>query len=376
MSNVGVAVDHAMDGGVALRTRISQVALLGLVFVSVADSQPVARRIAIQPACARCTIDIVRVASLGSPQDSVLIAPFPAVTRDSRGRYYVLSIDRRQLIAFDSRGKYLRAFGQSGQGPGEIAASRITRFAVGSGDTLLVAQGSRLVIFDPSYQGTRTLILPSTSIAQIEGLPSGEILIGASVRTAGNFGFPFHLLDKNGAVIRSFGEATVNHHLAYNRPLAQNALPPRFVLTADKKGIWIAPAGRVREWTLNGRAGNAFDVVNPSWFPPGRDTLVADRTGKATVPVKLGAGAAEILGVDRQGVLWLSSGYGGNGGRPARWWLTAIDTKTQTVIAEADVTNHPAGNLAPMTDGLVFSVKENQDGVVTVHIFQLSLRGR
>src|SRR4028119_1617555 len=65
---------------------------------------------------------IQEVARVGgeNASESELLYTVPKVVEDAQGRFYVLNAGNRNVLAFDSSGKYLRTIGKPGTGPGEL----------------------------------------------------------------------------------------------------------------------------------------------------------------------------------------------------------------------------------------------------------------
>jgi hypothetical protein len=297
--------------------------------------------------------------------------------RDSQGRYFAISVDRRQVVAFDAQARFDTAFGTRGDGPGEISSTGISRLFVGRGDHVFIVQGNRVTMFGPNFRAVNSFRGPAFSVYQMESIPAGGFVMTATLRTPGQVGFPFHVLDEKGGLLRSIGDAKINHHLACGMPPDEDGVGPRFMLAPDGLSIWVAPAGRVRQYMISGRAGAAFDVIDRKWFPAPKDSSLSLGRSGETIPIKVGCGFVDIVNIDDNGVLWLSAGYPTREARPGRRWLVAVDSRTGTILAETEVTAHVSGGgFVGIGNNLARTLTEDRDGIVTYRIWRTTLRGR
>src|SRR5688572_30165800 len=106
-------------------------------------------------ACARCTIEIQRVVTLGTPDDSVDFSfELLFVARDRAGRTYLGPTMQSRVLVYSDDGKLVRSLARSGRGPGELNTP--ATLAVGPNDTLLVFDRvNGLLIFGPDLQFVR-----------------------------------------------------------------------------------------------------------------------------------------------------------------------------------------------------------------------------
>jgi hypothetical protein len=157
-------------------------------------------------ACPDCGIMKTRLVVLGSPSDSVRLGPSSSPVRDSRGRYFVTTVDQR-IMEFDSLGRFRRVFGRLGEGRPE-SFERIYRIFVGRGDSLFVYDGHRITVFSPSLENVRMFVLPPVqSLVGMQYLPDHRFVRAMVVRASDLEGTrPFTVWTASGQAITSFGE--------------------------------------------------------------------------------------------------------------------------------------------------------------------------
>jgi len=127
------------------------------------------------------------------------------VKRDSRGRYYVYS-GLPYFLVFSPEGNALQRIGRRGGGPGEFRA--VTGIMIDPADSLFVfdARHGRITVFSPDYAVVRVVNLdyPISGKGFFIGT---KMLINQGIRTPHRAGYPLHLMDRNGEILRSFGSS-------------------------------------------------------------------------------------------------------------------------------------------------------------------------
>jgi hypothetical protein len=139
----------------------------------------------------------------------------------------------------------------------------------------------------------------------------------------------------------------------------------------DEQSLWIAPSHHLRQLALDGRVLRAFDITNAPWYPVPRETTYAGRGGSA-YRAYVGMGDSDAAGISR-GILWVSAirPPRDRGDRPV-YALDAFDVETGTLIASTK----PPTWLSFLGSGQAWSVEEDDDGVISFAIWQVSLSGR
>jgi hypothetical protein len=109
--------------------------------------------------CPGCRIRLERVAVLGADGGPGL-TPRTRVVWDGRGRYFAApTYDPGKVAVYDAGGRFVRAFGRQGGGPGEFR--EIHGLAVAPGDSLYVVdRGGRVGVLGPAQEPARGVTLP------------------------------------------------------------------------------------------------------------------------------------------------------------------------------------------------------------------------
>ena len=209
------------------------------------------------------------------------------VTRDSRGNIYVLSDVLPQM--FDASGKFIRALGRVGDGPGEFRAP--SSVAIGRGDsvTLLDAGSSKLSVFEPGGRFVRSLtIRPTVRLWTTAFLPSGSLVAVGQVGGKGR-AIPIHIIGSNGGVIRSFGNVAVG--------VEGPDLPS--VAVGRDGSIWAAhrSSHQVDNYDSTGTLRASY-VIDADWFA--RGSMDWHPSPKDPPPVN-----TRRVSVDESGLVWI-----------------------------------------------------------------------
>lgn len=186
--------------------------------------------------------------------------------RDGRGQYYVYQEFGQDIKLFSPAGQYLTTIGRAGAGPGEFRGISVVH--PGPADSLHVIDlmNVRWSVFSPDHELVRSTRLTIPVYMQLKLLPDGRGLFSAPVR--GELGtYPLHLLDAEGAHIRSFGEAPEE----FGPPSNDGA--SRRMASAGPTSVWAGYRDRYRLelWDAEGLETQPRRVLERSvdWFPPG-----------------------------------------------------------------------------------------------------------
>lgn len=259
-----------------------------------AHGQPVIE-IPAASACRACTIAVQRVAMLGREEGPGTIdGEDTHAAVDSRGRYFLWQQYAPTVKVFDARGRFMRTLGRAGRGPGEFRGVGAIR--IGAGDSIHVFDANNLTrsIFSPSLAFVRStrLEIPSEIVwlAMVDG---GSFVIAAPIRTPARVGYPLHLVNGAGRIVRSFGSTSgaFRPDIPYfdNRTIAHGA-PGQ---------VWAAHLNqyRIELWSTEGRKLRELRRTVP-WFP----AYLANRAPSRSVPPPTLLGQVRQ---DRAGRLWV-----------------------------------------------------------------------
>ena len=332
--------------------------------------------IAPTPTCPGCRVELRKLVSLGAPDSSGAadLDGFSGVVRDQAGRYYTWNHGRHSILVYDSTGGFIRQLGRQGQGPGEFrGAGGVIR--AGVNDSLFVLSSRELSVWTPDGKLARTVRLPSFAYSA-HLIANGQLLVNASIRTPEGAGFPLHLIDHAGDVLRSFGAAT-----AELRPQCMACQIRVTSLATDQTSVWTAlPDEYVLEkWSVNGRIERRLHVTGSSWFP--------HFTPEQRVNMRDVLSPITDLRQDASGLLWVRGSLpeaipvapqgpqrGVTRGRPdlrIGTVLDVIDTKSGRLLVSKrfeDLTLHV------MDGGLAYAPKADENGIVTIDILRVTLR--
>lgn len=126
-----------------------------------AGRQVLERVISGAPQCERCTLTMRHVATLGSPNDAVLLPAWllipPGRTRD--GRFLVDGFTHSEVLVFTPSGSLARVVGRAGQGPNEFPRAS-KRYLAARGDSTYVLGSGRLFVLDSTLTEVRRMNVP------------------------------------------------------------------------------------------------------------------------------------------------------------------------------------------------------------------------
>jgi hypothetical protein len=303
------------------------------------------------------------------------------VSRDSRGRYYVLQFrETSSILVFALGGEFLQAIGRRGQGPGEF--EHILYFDVGSGDSLRVYDGGtrRRTVLSPTWEYVSSSRMDVDAFNAIE-LPTGETVINGVVNSPDRIGLPLHTVDEQGHLQRSFG--SFDDVAIYRGDLQY--LMWRRMAPAGVNGVWAAPPNRyvIELWDTNGERQREL-LRDADWFkpytervpptpdrppPPALSSLHLDATGKLWVAIAVPA----LDWADRLGPA-VETPYGKQyrASNPEAWdtVIEVIDPAGGRVVASQRVSPLVSGFI---DDEHVYAYREDDEGVPFIDVWQLRL---
>jgi hypothetical protein len=336
--------------------------------LAIEGQSPETIQVSAEPTCRTCTIELTRVATLGSPTDSVLLQELTGVVAtNSRREYFVPA--GFQIAVYDSQGRLTRAVGRRGRGPGEFFG--ITHIAVLGGDSVLVGdQRNGGQLFTPDLQYVRPIAVTNPGgLAQAVIREDGSMIMEARQQE-------IRIVAPTGATtatipVRTTGDSTCR--LCDHRWLAKSA----------QKGIFWSTINNRYEIEMIDTAGRVHRTLSrrPTWFAPW--TSMPPRSGADRGP------PLPALGQIREapdGLLWVSATVAdanwkySAGGRAtdahfnAQYdhMLAVIDPTTGQVLAERRL---PDG-FGFVGRDLIFTTTQDANGYVAAHIWRLELKRR
>ena len=377
------------------RTALSLAVLCTTAWAFPGSGQTPTIPIRYEPTCRTCTIVMTKVATLGSASESA--SPFysPSLARDSRGRFFAIGERRDVVLVYGEDGRLLRTFGRLGQGPGEFAPPGISGLSIGRGDTLYVLdRGLNLSVFSPALTFVRTERMPG-AVSGAVILPDGRIVLNTRLGRPKTAGYPFHLVDAKGNVVRSLGE---------ERALLPNEIDPSpepLVVDPTGRTLWTGSFNyQLREWPLSGERGLWFEVMDVPWLPklpppsprlrtqrstpqtPSSlrgtiDAMNAHAESLRTAPGAIAASppAMRIIGVDRNGLLWVQGSYPNPSGNSTVSVLEVIDPRLRQLLVSRPLTIAQSRSLRLLPNqSLAYSTEEESDGFIRVNVWRLELQ--
>ena len=321
---------------------MSTVVLAALIFLSPADaaSQQSGSKTELDgPECAVCEIVSVPLVRLGDAEGlGMLEAEDNSVRVDRRGRFFVFGGRRPYFWVFDSSGKVTHRIGRSGEGPGEF--SMVNGIAIGEADSVFVFDIHRRLVsvYTPDLEFARTFRL-RFSLDGPQLFFGASLLINTGIRTADRVGLPFHVLDGEGRISRSFGSEMGGVYRADMRDIMDR----RVLARSDISSFWAARINQylIQRWTMDGRLLETLHR-EPPWF----EVWWKPRAAGANTPPNTAVEAMGQVG----DTLWLLAWVPGERWRsaieqdarrfrvtkPEVYWnavLEAVDLKRRVVIA-------------------------------------------
>jgi hypothetical protein len=215
--------------------------------------------------CTTCSMVVTRGPIFGTDDgDGMIEASGAVLSRDSRGRFYVLGNYPQQIKVYDARGRFLRTIGRSGEGPGEYKG--ISKVIPITDDSLLVLDQvlARQTVLDPEYRLVRTSTLPVGPEHESVRMPDGSLVVSVPIFTPDRIGLPLHRIVQDGTIARSFGSET-----GLFRPDVP-WLDRRAISGHDSVSVWSAYHTQyvIEQYAVRSGALLRRIVREADWFPP------------------------------------------------------------------------------------------------------------
>jgi len=187
---------------------------------------------------------------------------------DSEGNIYFFRYQRAEkfIFKFDKNGNFIKSFGRTGQGPGEIQT--ISHFLIDSKDNIIISDGAnrKIIFFDNNGELDKEV----SYVRNIENaipLENGNILIRRRIRDDSLHTLP-HKLILSSADFEEIKELDV-----YNQPLfwkGGNQMPYRaflFEWRITKDRIYIGNEQRDYEILVYDLDGNLLRKIRKDYIP-------------------------------------------------------------------------------------------------------------
>ena len=208
-----------------------------------------------------CPLALQRVTVIGGHQ-RLLLDPSVRLGRDSRGRYLANAFGRQEVAVFDSTGRLVGSFGNSGEGPGEFRA--IADVLVGPHDSLYVVNVRRKIeVFAPELTYVRTVNLPGNFIRGVV-LENSQLVTNMPIPRSGAADkYAVHVLSPQGDVEGSIDPAAP--------PTSPHSISVRSIARgADGQSVWTASpevaAYVLSRWSIAGERPLTVTVAGSPWF--------------------------------------------------------------------------------------------------------------
>ena len=173
-----------------------------------------------------CRIELEHIARITDADDpGILPTSIAWIQETEAGTFVSASLDGTQIAEFGPDGRLAGVIGRAGEGPGEFL--RLHTLIPGPGDTLFapdLGQG-RISMFGPDRTLAGTFPMPFVLPDLV--MPDGSFLVAAPIRRSETIGYPLHVVDREGRVVRSFGTDEPQYRPDSNHILTRIVAPGR-----------------------------------------------------------------------------------------------------------------------------------------------------
>jgi hypothetical protein len=334
------------------------------------------------PDCQACALEMVKVATLGKLDRTVLREPL-WMARDSLGRFFVtwtvFGHSPELASVFDSTGRFVQSIGRTGSGPGEFLFPVTVN--VDHQNRILVwdANASRESVLDAQLHFVRqTSQRSATNVLLHNGLKA----IALSTPYAAAATNTIAILDSNSIPLRSFGAPR-------DAPVGPEGWRMNRVLgKGPGDHVWAAypDVYRVERWTSSGVLEKVVTRTIP-WFEPVRKQAI-EFQGEMPSP------SPRDLREDSKGRLWVAISVAALEwkdalgaakavpGRPSSFpdrsrarlydtMLDVIDVRTGRLLISKRINGFVKQFLS---DDLISVFRESADGEPSIEIWRLTLK--
>ena len=246
--------------------------------------------------CAQCSISVRTKLRFSSREiaGEIFEPPF-AVRSDPFGNFMVLSQNSLPRV-YSERGIFLRSFGRSGEGPGELVQAEDLFWTPGDSLVILDGYSRRASVFTASGRFVRQLRTPSQLVNSVIIRWPESVLLSGQIASSQTAGFPLHLTAFDSSevrLIRSFG-------------------PDRGILLPGGRGITFHVTSRGEQRRIVSARPEEFRIY--SWSESGHLLSILRRTapwfpdsgaGRIGSPKMPPTPALMAIAVDRAGLIWV-----------------------------------------------------------------------
>ncbi len=209
-----------------------------------------------------CRIELERIVRITDADDpGILSSQIVWIQETDAGTFVSASVNGTQIAEFGPDGRLAGVIGRAGQGPGEFVTVRTV--IPGPGDTLFApdTRQGRITMFGPDRALVRTLPMPYPYPPTLV-MPDGSFLVAAQIRTSEKIGYPLHVVDREGRVVRSFGTDEPQY-----RPDLDHILTREVALGRDGTVWAMAPARYLLErWDPSTGEQLQSTRIRSDWF--------------------------------------------------------------------------------------------------------------
>ena len=239
-----------------------------------------------------CRIELEHITRITDADEPGILNPgFTWLQETEAGTFVTASLDRRQIAEFGPDGRLTGVIGRAGEGPGEFGMA--AHPVPGPGDTLLAADLGlgRISMFGPDRTLAGTLPMPFFGGPAFV-MPDGSFLVAGQIQTSGLIGYPMHVVDREGRVVRSFGTDEPQYRPDLSHILTRNVAPGR------DGTVWaMAPARYILErWDPSTGELLQSTRIRSDWFRESAEPY----TDETVRPLPLVVGLWE----DENGLVW------------------------------------------------------------------------
>jgi hypothetical protein len=314
-------------------------------------------------------VELTPHVTIGKRSDPYEISENSLLDRDRQGRFFAIGVDYNILV-YDARGNFLKAFGRLGQGPGEFPAGYpfpVAAVTVGAGDSIFVLHPPYVSVFSPALAYVRRFVIPGGPPMNVAFRPlaDGTFFVSNIIRTPQHVGRPLHVIAGDGTVRRSLGREQPQ-----GPDLPRLELRPVF-LARDGHTIHLGQWDYryiLESWDVDGRLLSKIEVVD---VPFHQKSIIREIPQRGRPPLRFTEwGSTNLLGVDTLGQLWINvKGAGPTAVRHLEIVEPATGVIRSSQVVAAPVLLLPAGDLA-------YSSTMADDGFVSFTVSRYKFVGR